>query len=132
MRNDIYRAVCCQNINSTSNPGQAANPSIFAQNSKVTMADHLNLYVFGDQTYDIKPYLKDLLQNRDNPVLEDFLVKAYDAVRTEIFKLPHQVREDLPRFTCYHDLVLWNQTGKRCIPLDMAVTCMYQLGVFIM
>ncbi|KAH8672377.1 hypothetical protein BGZ61DRAFT_537012 [Ilyonectria robusta] len=95
------------------------------------MADHLNLYVFGDQTYDIKPYLKDLLQNRDNPVLEDFLVKAYDAVRTEIFKLPHQVREDLPRFTCYHDLVLWNQTGKRCIPLDMAVTCMYQLGVFI-
>ncbi|KAH7139674.1 hypothetical protein B0J13DRAFT_66577 [Dactylonectria estremocensis] len=95
------------------------------------MSDNLKLYVFGDQTYDIQPHLKDLLQNRGNPVLEDFLVKAYDAIRAEIFKLPHQVRDDVPRFTCYQDLVLWNQSGRRCIPLDMAVTCLYQLGVFI-
>jgi hypothetical protein len=96
-----------------------------------TIADHSKLYLFGDQTHDIQPYLKDLLRHRDNPVLEDFLVKAYDAVRAEIYKLPHQVREDVPRFTCLEDLLLWNQKGKRCIPLDMAVTCMYQLGVFI-
>ncbi|KAH7120580.1 hypothetical protein EDB81DRAFT_914248 [Dactylonectria macrodidyma] len=96
------------------------------------MSDQLKLYVFGDQTYDIQPHLKALLQNRGNPVLEDFFIKAYDAIRTEIFKLPHHVREDdIPRFTCYQDLVLWNQPGKRCIPLDMAVTCLYQLGVFI-
>ncbi|OCK75289.1 ketoacyl-synt-domain-containing protein [Lepidopterella palustris CBS 459.81] len=95
------------------------------------MAGHLKLYLFGDQTYDLQPHLKDLLRNRHNPVLEDFLVKAYDAVRTELYKLPQQVRDDLPRFTCLDDLVLWNQSGKRCIPLDMAVTCMYQLGVFI-
>ncbi|OBT51641.1 Type I Iterative Polyketide synthase (PKS) [Pseudogymnoascus sp. 24MN13] len=95
------------------------------------MAGLLKLYLFGDQTYDIQPHLRDLLQHRDNPVLEDFLVKAYDAVRAEIYKLPHQAREDVPRFTCLDDLLLWNQSGKRCIPLDMAVTCIYQLAIFI-
>lgn len=95
------------------------------------MADHLTLYLFGDQTYDLQPHLKNLLRSRGNPVLEDFLTKAYDAVRAELYKLPQEVRDDLPRFTCLDDLVLWNQSGKRCIPLDMAVTCLYQLGVFI-
>lgn len=91
----------------------------------------LNLHLFGDQTFDIQPRLRDLLQARSNPVLEDFLVKAYDVVRTEVYSLPPNVREDLPRFTSLEDLVLWNQAGKRCVPLDMAVTTMYQLGVFI-
>ncbi|RYP79317.1 hypothetical protein DL770_006722 [Monosporascus sp. CRB-9-2] len=95
------------------------------------MADQLKLYLFGDQTYDIQSSLKDLARYRHNPVLEDFLLKAYDAIRTEIYKLPAETREDLPRFTCLDDLVLWKHDGKRCIALDMAVTCMYQLGVFI-
>ena len=95
------------------------------------MAEHLKLYLFGDQTYDIQPHLKVLLRNRDNPVLEDFLEKAYDAIRIGIYKLPYQVRDDLPRFTSLDDLVSWNQGGRRCIPLDMAVTCMYQLAGFI-
>jgi iterative type I PKS product template protein len=95
------------------------------------MANHQKLYLFGDQTYDVQSQLKDLLRSRDNAILEDFLTKAYNAVRAEIFNLPRDVREDVPRFTCLDDLVLWNSTGKRCIPLDMAVTCIYQLGVFI-
>ena len=89
------------------------------------------LYLFGDQTYDVRQHLKDLLRYRTNPILEEFLVKAYDAIRMEIFTLPPQVRDGLPRFTCLDDLVLWKQDGKRCVPLDMAVTCIYQLGVFI-
>jgi len=95
------------------------------------MADQLKLYLFGDQTYPVQPDLKDLMWYRTNPVLENFLVKAYNAIRTEIYNLPCETREDLPRFTCLDDLVLRKQGGKRCIPLDMAVTCMYQLGVFI-
>ncbi len=95
------------------------------------MSDHMKLYLFGDQTHDIQPDLKDLLRYRHNPVLEDFLVKAYDTIRKDIYKLPNEIREELPRFTCLDDLVLRKQGGKRCIPLDMAVTCMYQLGVFI-
>ncbi len=95
------------------------------------MGDKLELYVFGDQTFDIQPCLKNLIWYRTNPVLEDFLFKAYNAIRTEIYKLSREIREDLPRFTCLDDLLLWKPGGRRCIPLDMAVTCMYQLGVFI-
>lgn len=96
------------------------------------MADRLKLYLFGDQTYDIQPRLKELLQHRDNPILEALLEKTYNAVRVEIYKLPQDIKEDLPRFTSIEDLVLWSRSGKRYVPLDMAVTCMYQLGAFVM
>ena len=99
--------------------------------TSLDMSDHMELYLFGDQTYNIQPRFKDLLQSRHNPVLEDFLVKAYDSIRKDIYNLPDAIREELPRFTCVEDLILRNQGGKQCIPLDMAVTCMYQLGVFI-
>lgn len=95
------------------------------------MASELKLYLFGDQTYDIQPQLRDLIRYRHNPVLEDFLVKAYDAIRTEIYNLPCKVRDDLPRFTCVDDIISRKPGGQRCVPLDMAVTCMYQLGTFI-
>ena len=95
------------------------------------MTGELKIYLFGDQTYDIQPYLRNLKQYRHNPVLEDFLVKAYDAIRTEIYSLPCEIRDNLPRFTCVDDIISREKGGKRCVPLDMAVTCMYQLGVFI-
>ena len=97
----------------------------------LNMPDQMTLYLFGDQTYDTQPDLKDLLRHRNNPVLEDFLVKAYDRIRKDIYKLPSEIREELPRFTCLDDLILRKQGGKQCIPLDMAVTCMYQLGFLI-
>ncbi|KAI5855057.1 ketoacyl-synt-domain-containing protein [Durotheca rogersii] len=89
------------------------------------------LYLFGDQTYDVQPHLKELMRHRDNPVLEDFLTKAYDAIRRELYRLPVETRDDLPRFTSLDDLLLWKQDSKRCVALDMAVTCVYQLGTFI-
>ena len=95
------------------------------------MADQLKLYLFGDQTYDIQPHFKDLVRHRQNPVLEDFLVKAYDAIRTETYKLPNDIRHELPRFTSLDDIIFRKHGGRRCVPLDMAMTCMYQLGAFI-
>lgn len=95
------------------------------------MPDHLKLYLFGDQTFHVHPHFKSLLQSRDNPVLDDLLVKAYNVIRTELHKMPLHFKHDLPRFTCLEDLVLWRQDGKRCVPLDMAITCLYQLGAFI-
>lgn len=97
----------------------------------LNMADHLNLYLFGDQTFDIQPALKNLAEHRSNPVLEEFLLRAYAAIRQEIFNLPRKDRDFLPRFTCLDDLLLWIPDGRRCIPLDMAVICMFQLGSFI-
>ena len=95
------------------------------------MSDHLKLYLFGDQTFHLHPHFEMLLRSRDNLILDNLLVKAYNVIRTEIHKLPPQVRDALPRFTCLEDLVLWRQDGRRCVPLDMAATCLYQLGAFI-
>ena len=99
--------------------------------SQFNMREQHKLYLFGDQTFDVQPHLKGLLCHRDNPVLEDFLLKAYDALRKELYMLPAEIREDLPRFTSIDDLLLWKNDGKRCIALDMALTCLYQLGTFI-
>jgi hypothetical protein len=95
------------------------------------MSNHLKLYVFGDQTYDVQPRLKELLGHRDNPVLQDFLGKAYAAIRVQLFTLSHETREALPRFTSVDDLLLWKNDGSPCLPLDMALTCLYQLAVFM-
>ncbi|KAF7158913.1 hypothetical protein CNMCM5623_004092 [Aspergillus felis] len=95
------------------------------------MANHLELFLFGDQTYNPQPCLREMMRNRHNPALENFLSKSYDAIRAEIYSLPHEVRANMPRFTCLDDLILWKQDGQQCIPLDMALTCMYQLGAFI-
>ncbi|KAM0214770.1 hypothetical protein ACHAQD_008669 [Fusarium lateritium] len=95
------------------------------------MASHLKLYLFGDQTFEIQPHLKNLLQKRDNLFLQEFLGQAYNAIRADLFRLPYSVRKDLPRFTCPEDLLLWDQSGRRCVALDMAMTTLYQLGSFI-
>nr|APX43974.1 polyketide synthase [Pestalotiopsis microspora] len=89
------------------------------------------LFLFGDQTYDNQPHRKDLMRYRQNPVLENFLAKSYEAIRNEIYNLPVELRTKLPRFTCLDDLLLWKQDGQRVIALDMALTCLYQLSVFI-
>ncbi|KAF1347668.1 beta-ketoacyl synthase [Delphinella strobiligena] len=95
------------------------------------MPGQQRLYLFGDQTFDVLPHLNEFSRYRANPIFEDFLSKSYDAIRREIYKLPQQVRDNLPRMTAIDDLIFWKQGEERCIPLDMALTCLYQLGMFI-
>ncbi|ENH69483.1 Conidial yellow pigment biosynthesis polyketide synthase [Fusarium oxysporum f. sp. cubense race 1] len=95
------------------------------------MASHMKLYLFGDQTFEVQPHLQHLLQKRDNLFLHEFLNQSYNALRAELVKIPYSIRKDLPRFTCQEDLLLWDQSGPRCIALDMAMTTLYQLGTFI-
>ncbi|KAI0390134.1 hypothetical protein F5Y17DRAFT_462038 [Xylariaceae sp. FL0594] len=89
------------------------------------------LYIFGDQTYDARPQLKRLSRCRENPLLDAFLAKVYEVLREELHNLPVEIRDDLPRFTCVDDLLLWEPDDPPYVPLDMAVTCIYQLGTFI-
>lgn len=97
----------------------------------------VTLYLFGDQTYDVGPHLKELLlgSRHSNVLVIDFLRGSYDAVRAELYRLSSQDRDCLPRFTCVEDLILWAsrrpEESHRCVPLSMALTCMYQLALFI-
>jgi hypothetical protein len=95
------------------------------------MAEHINLYLFGDQTFNAINQLSSLLQARDNLVLDCLLTKAYNALRTEIHELPSETSKSIPRFCAIEDLVNARKFGKRCVPLDMALTCLYHLSKFI-
>lgn len=95
------------------------------------MASCLRLYLFGDQTFEIESHLKDLIARRDDPVLEDFLAKAYIAIRAQISCLPFEAKEQVARFICLEDLLRDNRGGRPCLPLDMALACLYQLGEYI-
>ena len=96
------------------------------------MSNTLKLAIFGDQTCDLKPHWKELFYIRNNPSVEDFLTKAYDAVRKEIWKLPVDARNSIPRFHNINDLILSNQDGdRRCLAIDTAVSCIYELATFI-
>ncbi|KAL2808100.1 beta-ketoacyl synthase [Aspergillus granulosus] len=95
------------------------------------MTNNLKLYLFGDQTFPFQPSLRTLLQHRSSLVLGDFLGRAYNAIRVELYKLPAAVREDLPRFTCVEDLLLYSPGAARCVPLEMAMTCLCQIGLYI-
>ncbi|KAK4166873.1 hypothetical protein QBC43DRAFT_367805 [Cladorrhinum sp. PSN259] len=65
--------------------------------------------------------------------LHDLLNKAYDAIRAELYTLPPEIRDGLPRFTSLEDLLLPDQSEIRqqCIALDMALTTLYHIGTFI-
>ena len=97
----------------------------------------VTLYLFGDQTYDVGPQLKELLlsSRQSNSLVNDFFRRSYDAIRAELYRLPPQERDALPRLTCVEDLVLWatrsSDERQHCMPLNMALTCMYQLAEFI-
>ena len=97
------------------------------------MVGQMKLYLFGDQTFDIKPHLGGLLGSRDDLYLHAFLRSAYNAIRAEIYRLPPAVRTDIPRFTGLEDLISFARGGgeRRCIPLDMAMTTLWQLGAFM-
>lgn len=90
------------------------------------------LYLFGDQTYDVTQRQEELLRHRANTTLDSFLCKAYGAIRREIYSLSPQIRDNLHSFTCLEDLLLSKRNGKTCTPLDLAVTCIHQLGYFIL
>ncbi|KAL4898873.1 hypothetical protein BDW74DRAFT_184297 [Aspergillus multicolor] len=101
------------------------------------MTNDLNLkvYLFGDETFPLQPGLKTLLHHRTRSsiVLEGFLLRAYDAIRVLLYELSPALRETLPRFTCVEDLLLWSSGAgvPRCIPLEMAMRCVYQIGLFM-
>lgn len=97
----------------------------------------VKLYLFGDQTYDVGPYLKSLLleSHHGNVLMTDFFHRCYNVLRAEIYRLPFQERESLPRFTSIEDIILWRTTSpdeaRHCVPLDMSLTCMYHIAAFI-
>jgi len=91
----------------------------------------LQVYLFGDQTYEINTKLCGLLLSNDNPILISFFERVFFALRTEIGQLPLRERESFPLFSSISTLLSRQRENALNPALEGALTCMYQLGYFI-
>ncbi len=94
------------------------------------MVQPIQIYLFGDQTYDVNARLRPLLSDT-NPILTSFFERVYYAIRAEIARLPLRSREAFPRFSSIADLLFRQRQGGLNPALEKALSCIYQLGYFI-
>lgn len=91
-----------------------------------------SIYLFGDQTHDFVPGLRQLLRTNDSPLLSAFFDKTHLALRQEIAQQSRQTQELLPRFSNIKDLFAAYKPGHEAAPiLASTLTTIYQLGSFI-
>ena len=96
------------------------------------MVKSLQICLFGDQTYDVSKKLRELLYTQKSSILESFFEQVYGRLREEVGHLPSHDREVYPRFTSIADLLSWRERQNTTLPaLENALTCIYQLGLFI-
>lgn len=89
------------------------------------------LFVFGDQTYSLQTKdLRNLVHDGSNdPVVVEFLERACRTLRNDLYQLTPEYRLHAPLLSHVADLLLWKRG--HCVPLDMAILCLYQLGIFM-
>ncbi|KAK5625728.1 hypothetical protein RRF57_001444 [Xylaria bambusicola] len=90
------------------------------------------VYLFGDQTNDFVPGLRQLLRAKDCPLVLSFLEKTHLALRQEIAQQGRQTQELLPRFANIGDLfAAYSPEHEAASVLSSTLTTIYQLGGFI-
>jgi hypothetical protein len=95
------------------------------------MAQQIQVFLFGDQTFDFAPDLQILLQNKSNPILSSFFEQSYYVLRAEVNKLPVSHRQAFPKFASLNDLLFEFRQGTINPAFQTALACIYQLGSFI-
>ena len=95
------------------------------------MVHQIQLYLFGDQTYDNNAKLRCLLLSNSDPFLIAFFERAFQALRAEIGQLPLREREGFPRFSSFIDLLVRQREAGLNAAFEKALACIYQFGYFI-
>lgn len=96
------------------------------------MANQLNVYLFGDQTFEVSTKLPPLLHSKTSPLLEVFFEQAYLRLRSEISQLPARDRDTFPRFSSIAELLAWRNVQETLHqPIETVLTCIYQFAQFI-
>jgi naphtho-gamma-pyrone polyketide synthase len=95
------------------------------------MVQQVQVYLFGDQTYDVNSRLRDLLLVKGNPILTTFFEQAYFVIRAEIGRLPVKESGAFPKFTCLGDILARQREGGLNPAFQTPLTTIYQLGSFI-
>jgi naphtho-gamma-pyrone polyketide synthase len=92
------------------------------------MAQDMRVFVFGDQSGDVIPELRELVSVKDNPLLLSFFQRAYITLRDEVAHHPQAVR-GLPGFVSVENL-LWrySESGIRNPAIESALVCIHQIA----
>ncbi|ESZ99281.1 PksA [Sclerotinia borealis F-4128] len=92
------------------------------------MDRHIEFYIFGDQSEKIDEGLCTLICSERDAILDSFLTKSYEAIRSEI----QESKLEVPfKFASLLDLLALRKDGLKSVPLDHALTFVYQIGLFI-
>ena len=95
------------------------------------MGDARDFYIFGDQTSDYSKELRDLVHSNKDHLLIAFFEQTCLALRTEIGNLPHQQQHVIARFSNFSELAAFERAESFHPALDQALSCAYQLALFI-
>ena len=95
------------------------------------MADTVQIYLFGDNTYETNAKLCALLPATDDPILVAFFDQAFDVIRSEVGRLPLQELLNLPSFASLADILARHREGRLSPAFQISLATIYHLGSFI-
>ncbi|KAK0510435.1 hypothetical protein JMJ35_006867 [Cladonia borealis] len=95
------------------------------------MQDKVDIFLFGDQTYQIGSELSQLACICDDPIVKSFLSRAYEALRFEIAELPESRRQQFSSLPSLPKLLAIPSQGPAHVAINQALTCIYHLASFI-
>ncbi|RJE19624.1 polyketide synthase [Aspergillus sclerotialis] len=96
------------------------------------MNEPLHVYLFGDQTSDFVPELRELFKVKEGCLLGSFFERTNIALRHEIAKNPREVQETIPCFSRLSDLLAQYASDTKAAPiLESTLMTLTQLASFI-
>ncbi|MCJ1476563.1 hypothetical protein MMC13_005229 [Lambiella insularis] len=92
----------------------------------------VEIVLFGDQTADYKPFLKDALSRKGFPILTSFLEQGGRVLREEVAALPARWRDHIPPFSNVRELAeRQHDFSPQEAALESALTSLAHLAHFI-
>jgi len=95
------------------------------------MAQPTRIILFGDQTYDFVPKLRELLTVSDNPVLTAFLDQAHYVIRALMAQQLSPAEHKKGRTSSLSQMLHKYVNGDYNPAFQTALACISQLGCFI-
>ena len=95
------------------------------------MAQTTHVFLFGDQTFDFAPKLRELLQTDDHPILTAFLDQAHYVVRAQMIRSLPPSEHKAARTSDLAQLLHKFSQGTISPAFQTALSCICQLGCFM-
>jgi noranthrone synthase len=95
------------------------------------MTQPTRIFLFGDQTYDFVPKLRELLPVVDNPILTAFLDQAHYVIRAQMMHELPPAEHKKGRTSSLSQMLQKYVDGDLNPAFQTALACICQLGCFI-